>query len=122
MEKFLVKTKRSEGDSGINSHSVTLNVDHQKYQDGDGVNFLLNIFSGVVSVEWASPKKIVARRHWLDGIPWQWRIQEFRKGGGPKGELRCKNGHEIKSAERRRRAAPYDYGGWGGVGRFVNIF
>ena len=37
MEKFLVKTKRSECDSGINSHSVTLNVDHQKSQDGDGV-------------------------------------------------------------------------------------
>ena len=37
----------------------------------------------------------------------QWRIQEFRKGG-PKGELRCKNGHEIKSAERRRRVASYD--------------
>src|SRR6218665_2228621 len=36
--------------------------------------------------------------------PTQWRIQEFRKGG-PKGELRCKNGHEIKSAERRRRVA-----------------
>src|SRR6218665_3247647 len=27
---------------------------------------------------------------------------------GPKGELRCKNGHEIKSAERRRRVASYD--------------
>src|SRR6218665_1224410 len=37
----------------------------------------------------------------------QWRIQEFRKGG-PKGELRCKNGHEIKSAERRRRVSSYD--------------
>ena len=38
----------------------------------------------------------------------QWRIQEFRKGGGPEGELRCKNGHEIKSGERRRGVASYD--------------
>jgi len=29
---------------------------------------LLNIFSGVASVEWASPENIVARRHCLQGI------------------------------------------------------
>jgi len=31
------------------------------------VNFLLNIFSFVASVEWTSPQKIVARRHCVSG-------------------------------------------------------